>query len=181
MKVIFCGSQGTGKTTVLNVFKNEGYPVITEVVRILAREENVKINEMGDEDGQIRIFNKYKELLTTENDYISDRGMQDVIAYTQYLVGRGKVHKHILWEQMDELSNFIDNNDVLICYFPIEFSVVNDGLRSTDEEFRSFIDVSIKKILDVLNIPYITVTGAVEDRVNTIKQAIKDKFECKDN
>lgn len=180
MKVIFCGSQSTGKTTVLNVFKNEGYPVITEVVRILAREENVKINEMGDEEGQIKIFNKYKELLNTDNDYISDRGMQDVIAYTQYLVGQGKVHKHVLWEQMVELDEFINNNDVLICYFPIEFSIVNDGLRSTDEEFRSFVDVNIKKLLDILNIPYITVTGTVEDRVNMIKQAIKDKFGCKD-
>lgn len=180
MKVIFCGSQGTGKTTVLNVFKNEGYPVITEVVRILAREENVKINEMGDEEGQIKIFNKYKELLTTENDYISDRGMQDVIAYTLYLVGQGKVHKRILWEQITELDDFAHNNNALICYFPIEFPVVNDGLRSTDEKFRSFIDVNIKKILDILDIPYITVTGTVEDRVNMIKQAIKDKFECKD-
>lgn len=177
MKIIFCGSQGTGKTTVLNRFRNEGWNVITEVVRILAREEGVKINELGDEEGQLKIFNKYKELLNTQKDYISDRGMPDVIAYTHYLVSEGKVHPSVLWNQLDDLTYFIDSNNPLICYFPIEFPVVNDGLRSTDEEFRSTIDSNIKSILDNEKIPYITVKGTVDERVNMIKQAIKDKYD----
>ena len=62
MKIILTGSQGTGKSTVLKEFENEGWNVITEVVRNLSK-EGIKINEMGDEEGQKRIFDTYKELL----------------------------------------------------------------------------------------------------------------------
>ena len=56
-RLIFTGAQGTGKTTILNHFKNEGYNVITEVVRNLSK-EGVKINEMGDESSQARIYDE---------------------------------------------------------------------------------------------------------------------------
>ena len=65
MKIIFTGAQGTGKTTILNHYKEQGYNTITEVVRKLS-EEGVKINEMGDLKGQQKIFNEYNKLLNKE-------------------------------------------------------------------------------------------------------------------
>ena len=41
-RIIFTGAQGTGKTTVLNHYKENGKNVITEVVRRLAK-KGVKI------------------------------------------------------------------------------------------------------------------------------------------
>ena len=175
MKVILTGTQSTGKSTVLYEFEKTGANVITEVVRKLSK-EGVKINEMGDEEGQKKIFDTYKELLGNGN-YISDRGLTDVAAYTWHLVSEGKIHPSILWEQLEDIDEFFnDHNDVLVCYFPIEFPVVDDGVRSLDEEFRKKIDIYIKDILDSRNIKYITVTGSVENRVNQIKNAIENTF-----
>lgn len=172
MKILLTGTQSTGKSTVLKEFENDGWDVITEVVRNLSK-EGIKINEMGDEEGQNKIFDTYKELLNGNKIYISDRGLTDVAAYTWYLVCKGKVHPSILWKQLEDIDDFFKNNhDVLVCYFPIEFPVVDDGVRSVDEEFRKQIDNYIKDILDTREIPYITVTGTVEERVNQIKKSI---------
>lgn len=177
MKLILTGAQGTGKTTVLNEFEKGGWNIITEVVRKLSK-EGIKINEMGDEEGQTKIFDTYKELLQCE-EYISDRGLTDVAAYTWYLVAEGKIHPSILWEQLACIESFFENNqDVVVCYFPIEFPVVDDGVRSIDEDFRKRIDHYIKDILDSREIPYITVTGSVEDRVRMINDEITRVKQC---
>ena len=77
----FVGAQGTGKTTILNHYKDQGYNVITEIVRNLAK-EGVNINEMGDVEGQKTIFGSYQKLLKSKKGYISDRGLVDVLSYT---------------------------------------------------------------------------------------------------
>lgn len=171
-RIILTGAQGTGKTTILNHFKEQGMNCITEVVRNLAK-EGVKINEMGDEEGQRKIFDTYVDLLSQKESYISDRGLTDVMAYTMYL-NKGSNMDSLFFEQMIKLQVFMDDNkDIIYCYFPIEFAVVNDGVRSMDEEFRKKVDVNIKKILEVNKIPYHTITGTVEERIKQLEELLK--------
>jgi nicotinamide riboside kinase len=169
MKYLFTGTQSTGKSTILQYYKEKGVNVVTEVVRNLSKTKGVKVNELGDEEGQKIIFETYKDILSNTNNYISDRSMIDVAAYTQYLVCKGAIHPSILWEQLAELDDFVnDNPDAVFFYFPIEFPVVDDGFRSLDEEFRKNIDNNIKNILDSRGIPYIEVRGTVDERINLI-------------
>lgn len=176
MKIIFTGAQGTGKTTILNHYKDQGYNTITEVVRKLSK-EGVKINEMGDLKGQQRIFNEYNKLLNKEESYISDRGLTDVTAYTAYL-GRKNDNVKLLIEtiyQLVDISVFYKNNpDIITCYFPIEFPITDDGVRSMDEEFLTEIDKNIKNSLEGLGIQYHTITGTVEERIKQIDKIIQD-------
>lgn len=170
MKILLTGAQGTGKSTILKELEKEGFDVITEVVRNLAK-SGVKVNEMGDEEGQKTIFKTYQKLLNEKTDYVSDRCLVDVAAYTNYLVCEGKIHPSLLWEQLEDVEDFtLSNPKALVFYFPIEFPVVDDGFRSKDEEFRKKIDENIKNILNSRHIPYIEVRGTVEERLNTIKQ-----------
>lgn len=171
-RVIYTGAQGTGKTTILNIMR-AAYDVITEVVRNLSK-KGVKINEQGTLDGQETIFNEYKRLLGKKREYISDRGLTDVTAYTMYLASHEKntdekaALVRLAQNQINYIKQFVEKNpDIVYCYFPIEFPVVNDGVRSTDEEFRKEIDKHIVDILKTVNIPYITVTGSVEQRLST--------------
>lgn len=174
MKYLFTGTQSTGKSTILNHYKERGLNVVTEVVRNLAKESNIKVNELGDEEGQKLIFNTYKEILSNTNNYISDRSLVDVIAYTQYLVCSGSIHPSLLWEQLEDLEEFVKNNpDAIFCYFPIEFPVVDDGFRSLDEEFRKKIDENIKNILESKGIHYVEIRGSVEDRLKIIDGMMK--------
>jgi predicted ATPase len=167
-RVIFTGAQGTGKTTLLNVCRDKEANIITEVVRNLSK-EGIKINEMGDSDGQKKIFETYEQLLSDTKPYFSDRGLTDVLAYSIYLKDKGAVPEELVKEQFEKLKQFTQSHaDVIYCYFPVEFDVVDDGVRSVDEDFRKAIDKNIRTILAVLGINYVTIRGSHEERVETL-------------
>ena len=175
-RIVFTGAQGTGKTTVLKEFEKKGMNVITEVVRRLAK-TGVKINKDGDEDGQTKIFEVYEyELGYPSNPidgYISDRCLVDVIAYSMYLAEQGKVSDEFVKDQMNKLIKFKNENpDIAYCYFPIEFDVVADGVRDTDEEFRAAIDHNIIAVMHEAGIQPIVIKGTVEERANKVNRII---------
>lgn len=168
-KIVFTGAQGTGKTTILEKFKKDGYDVITEIVRNLAK-NGVNINKDGDENGQQTIFDEYKRLLSTNSNYVSDRCLIDVTAYTIYLSKHGKVGGEFTDEMLRQLHQFITQNpDIIYCYFPIEFDVVADGVRDTDEEFRKEINDIILALLKLLKIKFVYITGNPEERYKIIR------------
>lgn len=169
-RIVFTGAQGTGKTTVLNEMKKLGCNVITEVVRNLAK-KGVKINQDGDEKGQTKIFKEYEKLLgeIVPTGYISDRGLIDVVAYTMYLASKGRISEKFVEKQIKMLQKFrISNPDITYCYFPIEFDLVDDGVRDMDEEFRKEIDENIKKLLSICNIQPVFIRGGVEYRTKKV-------------
>ena len=183
-KICFTGAQGTGKTTALKVLQEDpdfkDFNFYTEVVRKMAADGEIKINKEGDSQSQKILFDVYGELLNKmRNEYaISDRCIIDVASYTLYLFD----HSDPLNEDYNNLSQevFREGRNILqkkldlslLVYFPIEFEVVGDGVRSTDEDFRKEVDLKIQQLLQNYNIPHIIVTGTVEERVNKIKQSI---------
>lgn len=171
-KIVFTGTHSTGKTTLLKEFADKGYKIITEVVRELAK-TGVKINKDGDYDGQTIIFNKYQEKLLLEDNFISDRCLVDVLAYTKYLVDEGKVDKELYNSQ---LMSFILFNkmrpDIVYCYFPIEFDMVEDGVRVQDDDFRKAIDSNILYILNSTGTKYMTIKGTHEERVDKLNSIL---------
>lgn len=161
MRIVFTGAQGTGKSTIMDLYKE--YPHITGVCRGLAK-KGVKINEMGDDESQALIFDTYYDLLTQNDNYISDRGLTDVLGYSKWLHENGRLSREELDREIELFDKFINNWDVKYFYFPIEFEVVNDGVRSTDEAFRKSVSNNILETLLINHIDYFTVTGTVAER-----------------
>jgi hypothetical protein len=65
----------------------------------------------------------------------------------------------------DQYTHFI--------YFPIEFASVDDGVRSTNEEWRTKIDNQFRTNLIAMGRDYLTVTGSPNQRVEQILNYIK--------
>ena len=181
MKYVLCGAQGTGKSTLLHHFDGK-MKTITEVVRNLAKNEGINVNESGDISGQTKIFDTYYKILSeTKSPYISDRGLTDVIAYTCYnMHGCGEEGQKFIEEQINEFIQFSEeNDDIVYFYVPIEFDVEDDGFRSTNEDFRKEIDENISELFEYMEnlhmgLTVYTLTGSVEERLETIKEIMKN-------
>ena len=188
MRYILTGAQGTGKSTLLHYFDDK-MNVITEIVRKLSKTDGVKVNENGDMDSQTKIFDTYYDILSKTNaPYISDRGLTDVIGYTcsnmKRLMKEGKITQEdgqkFIENQINRFIKFSEeNDDIVYFYIPIEFDVVDDGFRSTDEEFRKEIDENISELFEYMEefgggLNMFTITGTVEERLETIKDIMKN-------
>ena len=177
MRYILTGAQGVGKTSILKHFEGK-INIVTEVVRNLAKDEQIPVNEQGNMRGQTRIFDTYEQVLSKEEiPFISDRGLTDVIAYTCYnMQDKGEEGEKFLDDQIERLVEFQEKygNDTVYFYVPIEFEVEYDGFRSTNEDFRKEIDKNIKDLLDGMQIDYIELRGTVEERLEIMEDIMKN-------
>lgn len=183
VKINFVGAQGTGKTTLLEAARKDecfkDFQFCTEIVRDLVKKKNLSINESGNEKSQEIFFDAYNEVLKKDN-YISDRCLIDVHAYTKYLFNHPKIDdekelqllcKEIFREEYI-LKSLNQKSFGIIIYFPIEFELVDDGVRSLNPDFQRFIDNEIKDILDEYQLSFYTIRGSVEQRLKQLKEII---------
>lgn len=183
-RISFCGAQGTGKTTLFEAVKKDeafqGWTFYSEVVREMLKRKEVVINEQGDSKSQKKIFDAYNEILDKMFDTpsISDRCIVDVAAYTSRLFDtcnpKDKDFNDLSAEDFRERKEVVRRKYELslVVYFPIEFPLVEDGVRSVDEQFQKDVDVKIQQFLNNYSIPYIKITGTVEERLAKLKKVV---------
>lgn len=181
VKINFVGAQGTGKTTLLEtarkdeVFKD--FQFCTEIIRDLVKKKNFSINESGNVKSQKVFFDAYNKILNKDG-YISDRCIIDVHAYTNYLYDYKSsnsekefqsLYKEILREN-SILKSLNKDSFGIIIYFPIEFELVDDGIRSLNVYFQEYIDQYIVNTLNKYQLPFYTIRGSVEQRLKQLKE-----------
>ena len=172
MKVLFTGAQGTGKTSVMEALP-ASWPKIQGVTRKTIAENNLSINKDSTNFTQKAIFDAYKRELFVDKDFISERSLIDVLAFTRYQYITGKTHKKLLDEQYDCVREFVQKNpDALYIYFPIEFAPKSDGQRSTDPVYQAEIDNFIHGYLNDCHLKYIRVSGSVKERCQQIQSVV---------
>lgn len=181
VKVNFAGTQGTGKTTLLEAARKDeafkDFQFCTEIVRDLVKKKNLSINESGNAKSQKVFFDAYNKILNKDG-YISDRCIIDVHAYTNYLYDYKpiknekelrSIYKEILRE--DSILKSLNKDSFgIIIYFPIEFELVDDGIRSLNVYFQEYIDQYIVNTLNKYQLPFYTIRGSVEQRLKQLKE-----------
>lgn len=183
MKIGITGAHSTGKTTLLNALRSEaafkGYAVCDEVTRqVLAL--GVPINEKGNDNTQRLIMNQHIVNLTLYPNMLTDRTALDGLIYSTWLFNNNKIERKTL-DYAQQVYNAIWLKYDLIFYTPIEFDVVDDGVRSVDASFRNEIGKMFETHIISNNHPHITtLTGSVYNRLQTVFNAIKD-FKGEDN
>lgn len=174
MKIVFTGSHGTGKSTLVN-----------ELLKVY-NDHIGPSNFRREMSLELPLFNIYKQAdiisqgfitgymayqAISNNKFIQDRCIIDTFAYTDYA--------DILDEYKEKL--FQTYKDIVfkydyIFYIPVEFDIIEDGFRETEKEYQKQIDQKIKYYLDIIGVKYYTLSGSVEQRLYEINKIIQKEI-----
>lgn len=149
IKIGFCGAQGTGKTTNMNIIAGElgrrGYNV--GKVEEVARNCPLPINQSTKEESQVWILaEQLKEEINQTDVYkrdivICDRTVIDIYAYYRYNHDKNDMFESVIEE-------WADTYDLIVYYPPNDAYLKDDGVRSVDKRYRDKIDNIMLDILD---------------------------------
>jgi nicotinamide riboside kinase len=174
MKIGFCGTMSVGKTTLVNALKElpefKEYEFRTERSKYL-RDLGIPLNTDSTVKGQfVFLAERASELFY--NDIITDRTVIDVMAFT-------KLAKSIPYYIADEIcqsaSHLIGEYDYIFYVSPKGVEIEDNGVRTTDAEYRNEIDKEIRQILNKFsqrNQRIVKLKGSTEERIQKIKQTL---------
>ena len=174
MKIGFCGSMSVGKTTLVNALKElpefADYNFATERSKYL-RDLGIPLNTDSTLKGQI-IFLAERAAELLQVNIITDRTVIDVMAFTK----AAKSISYYESEKFNELArNLLHEYDYLFYVSPEGVEIEDNGVRTTDANYREVIDSLIKLDLNrnqhrIKNL--ITISGTTDERISKIKETI---------
>ena len=172
MKIGLTGTQSVGKSTLAKALKNlpefANYELATERSKYL-RDQGIALNSDSTIKGQL-VFAAERSLELMKENIITDRTVYDVSAFTLSA-------KSIEWQTKIKFTKLImqlhKEYDVIIYVSPEGIEIEDNGVRTTDSEYRDKIDNVIKEMLiEWPPVKLIEVKGPTEDRITTIKEAL---------
>ena len=174
MKIGFCGTMSVGKTTLVNALKElpefKDYHFATERSKYL-RDLGIPLNTDSTLKGQTIFLAERCSELFKEN-IITDRTIVDVMAFTTCSKSMGFLEK----KSYNELaSNLLKEYDYIFYISPEGVEIEDNGVRTTNTEYRDLIDKTIKTILikhhsKIKNM--YRISGTTEERIQTIKEVL---------
>jgi nicotinamide riboside kinase len=171
MKIGFTGTVSVGKTTLVNALKElpefSEYNFRTERSKYL-RDLGIPLNTDSTIKGQmIFLAERASELLQPR--IITDRTIIDVMAFTNL----AESIPHYVGNQFELLaSNLIREYDYIFYISPKDIPLEDNGVRTTDIEYRNKVDKEIKGILTKRAPQHIELSGTTEERIQKIKQTL---------
>jgi len=163
-----------GKTTLVNALKElpefSEYYFATERSKYL-RDLGIPLNNDSTIKGQfIFLAERASELLRPR--VITDRTVIDVMAFTRLAES---IPYYIGDEINQAASHLIREYDYIFYISPKGVEIEDNGVRTTDANYRKEIDKEIKNLLSKYghkNQRIVKLTGSVEERVQKVKQTL---------
>jgi len=168
MRIGLCGTLSVGKTTLVHALKQleqfKDYEIATERSKYL-RDQGISLNTDSTLKGQL-VFAAERSIELMKSNIITDRTVYDVAAFTLSAKSIGWTEKRYFTEILMSLR---DDYDVIIYVSPEGVDIEDNGVRTTDADYREKIDFTIREML--ASYPpkkLIKIKGTTEERINTI-------------
>lgn len=170
---VLTGAMGAGKTTVINKIKEKGYRCIDEPARIVLKEQRETDGD-GVPEKNAEFFNQLmlsRMIAGYENNFMSkeiiifDRGIPDIIAYSELLETKK--------EMSEKAAEEFRYNKYVFMFNGREEIYTNDDERKMDFETANNFGINVKKIYENLNYTVIDVLFvSIDERVSFILEYI---------
>jgi nicotinamide riboside kinase len=168
MRIGLCGTISVGKTTLVHALKQidqfKDYETATERSKYL-RDQGISLNTDSTLKGQL-VFAAERSIELMKPNIITDRTIYDVCAFTLSAKSIGWYDRRRFVEL---IMNLRDDYDIIIYVSPEGVEIEDNGVRTTDAEYRKNIDTTIQEML--IEYPpkkLINIKGSTEERINTI-------------
>jgi nicotinamide riboside kinase len=172
MRIGLTGSMSVGKTTLVKALAElpqfKDYFIATERSKYL-RDLGIPLNTDSTLRGQfVFLAERASELL--RDDVLTDRTIWDVCAFTLGATSIDEFSKRDFVQSAMNLRNYYD---LVIYVSPVGVEIEDNGVRTTDLDYRNKIDTVIKLSLEEFKPnKLIMVEGTTEQRIATILQNI---------
>jgi nicotinamide riboside kinase len=172
MRIGLTGTMSVGKTTLANALGEldpfKDHSVYTERSKYL-RDLGIPLNTESTLNGQfVFLAERASELL--HSNIIADRTIWDVCAFTLSSKSISDFDKRTFIEAAMMLRN---QYDLVVYVSPVGVEVEDNGIRTTDLDYRRKIDEVIKmSLVEFIPNKLIMVEGTTEQRISTILQNI---------
>lgn len=159
MIVSISGSQGCGKTTILQELKQEGFNVVErKTARSILNDWGVSLDVVNQNFDLKKAFQaelvkrKYNdeiELALSDELYFTERSFADLFTYSLIAFGQYNEFDEWLDQYYDECKLFCLNYAQII-YIKSKFSenIERDGVRSTNQHYSRMIDTVMYDITE---------------------------------
>jgi nicotinamide riboside kinase len=172
MRIGLAGTMSVGKTTLVKALAElpqfKDYFIATERSKYL-RDLGIPLNTDSTLRGQfVFLAERASELL--RDDVLTDRTIWDVCAFT---LGAASIDEFSKRDFVQSAMNLRNYYDLVIYVSPVGVEVEDNGVRTTDLDYRNKIDNVIKLSLEEFKPnKLIMVEGTTEQRIATILQNI---------
>ncbi len=169
-RIAIVGSFSTGKTTVATRLATElGLPLLPEVAREVAA-LGFELDKNATPELETLIFLRQLRNEQTHAAFVGDRSLIDVMTYASWVMDNQTWRKETaLWETCVDIAHLnLRSQYSHVYYLPIEFPIMLDGLRPDDPAFQADIDTRLVKILTSFDIPFVEISGSVDERIEKI-------------
>lgn len=169
MKIAISGGASQGKSTLVNVLKNEpifkDYLFLTNLTRNL-HQQGIPINENGTTVTQLHVMLKHYERLNQGDNVVLDRCALDGLAYSMYFYEKIDVpFRGIITKMFEAMIYSYDR----LFYIVPELPLIEDGERSVNRDFFNAVNINFENTIRDYNLNVIKLTGTVSDRIRQIK------------
>lgn len=177
------GADGTGKTTLTNHLKKtygDEINLISEVARDVIR-RGYALGKDASIESYIALMQEQisavLEMSGRAEPFISDRTLLDQYVYSR--VNRklaGPVVPDIVIGLHEQVWRMERRYFAHYLYLPVEFDIVDDGVRVTDSNYQKSIDAEFQALIGEQQLPHTVLCGSVEERVSQARAVIDDLF-----